>query len=435
MNIEADSCTACRVTSMKSRLMAYWRRMLASDFVRKVAETFATRVLLIGIGLITSVIVARILGPEGRGLYAVAAAISAIGVQFGNLGLHASNTYYVAKDRSLLPALVGNTFVVSFAFGGGGAFAAWILFSLWPDLAPVSGFLLIIALAWIPFGLAYMLMQNLLLGLQEVRAYNVVELSTKILSVCLIALVIAFNFTSVETVFSAGLLSLFISFLWALCRLNPHLHKMPVPSLLLFKKNIHYGLKAYLAAFFAFLVLRIDLLMVKYILGSEQAGYYSIAATMADMVYMLPVVIGTILFPKLSALSDVREKWKLTKKVSYGVGCLMLFLVVAAVFLAKPVTGFLYGKAFLPAVPAFIWLMPAILLLSVNTVLMNYFGSIGMPSIVVYSPGAAAFLNIILNIYLIPAHGCVGAAWSSVAAYGMMFACSLLYITYRKRHV
>jgi O-antigen/teichoic acid export membrane protein len=100
---------------------ALYRRLINSDFVRKVAETFGTRILLIGIGLVTSVIVARILGPDGRGLYAVAATIGAIGVQFGNLGLHASNTYYVARDRSLLPALVGNPLLIGFVFGGFGA--------------------------------------------------------------------------------------------------------------------------------------------------------------------------------------------------------------------------------------------------------------------------------------------------------------------------
>jgi len=66
---------------------------------------------------------------------------------------------------------------------------------------------------------------------------------------------------------------------------------------------------------------------------------------------------------------------------------------------------------------------------------MNYFASIGMPAIVIYSPGAAVLLNILLNIFLIPAYGCIGAAWSSIAAYGMMFAFSLLYITYRTRLV
>ncbi len=76
---------------------------------RSIVETYATRILLIAIGFATTVIISRTLGPSGRGLFAVAAAIGAIGIQFGNLGLHASNTYYVAKDRELLPVLVGNT--------------------------------------------------------------------------------------------------------------------------------------------------------------------------------------------------------------------------------------------------------------------------------------------------------------------------------------
>ena len=67
---------------------------------RNVVETYLTRLLLIVIGFATTVIVSRSLGPSGRGLFAVAAAVAAIGIQFGNLGLHASNTYYVAKHRN-----------------------------------------------------------------------------------------------------------------------------------------------------------------------------------------------------------------------------------------------------------------------------------------------------------------------------------------------
>ena len=76
-----------------------YRKVLNSTFLLNVAETLLTRIVMIPIGLITSVILARVLGPEGRGLYAVAATISAIGEQFGNFGLHASNTYYVARDK------------------------------------------------------------------------------------------------------------------------------------------------------------------------------------------------------------------------------------------------------------------------------------------------------------------------------------------------
>src|ERR1700720_2377368 len=127
-----------------------------------IVETYATRILLIAIGLATTVVVSRTLGPSGRGLFAVATAIAAIGVQSGNFGLHASNTYYVAKDRGLLPVLIGNTLIVGLGIGGTAALLAWFLAAMWPALAPLHGILLALALASIPFGLAYLLLQNLL---------------------------------------------------------------------------------------------------------------------------------------------------------------------------------------------------------------------------------------------------------------------------------
>ena len=92
----------------------------SSDFLHKVIETYATQISLIAIGLVTTVAVARALGPEGRGLYAVATAVGALGVQFGNFGLPASNTYYLSRDRALLPSLVGNSLLVSAVVGGFG---------------------------------------------------------------------------------------------------------------------------------------------------------------------------------------------------------------------------------------------------------------------------------------------------------------------------
>ena len=407
---------------------------IASDFISKVAETFLTRVFLIGVGLITSVIVARILGPDGRGLYAAAAVVGSIGVQFGNLGLHASNTYYASKDRASLPKLVGNTLLVSFAFGGLCAALAWVIFLLFPTLAPLKGILLVLALTWVPFGLAYMLMQNLLLAVQEVRTYNKIELLSKILGLGLICLIIIFGAVTVETIFSTGLIVLAIGGIWVLFRLSSYLDRPPILSLPLFKENIRYGLKAYLAAFFAFIVLKVDLLMVKYILGNEQTGYYSIAVTMADMIYMLPMVIGTILFPKLCAMSDCTEKWMNARKVLYVTSIVMVILVSFAALVAGPVVQLLFGKAFAPAVPAFVWLMPGIAMLSINSIYMNYFASTGMPLFTVYSPGIASIINIMLNIKLIPLLGIIGAAISSTFCYGGMLIASAIYISYEQTH-
>lgn len=411
------------------------RQALKSDFIQKVIETLATRVLVILIGLITTVIVARTLGPAGRGLYAVAATVGAIGVQFGNLGLHASNTYYVARNRQLLPTLLGNSLIVSLVLGSFGAIITWLIFTMFPKIAPVHGLLLILALLWIPLGLAYLLLQNLLLGIQKVRAYNTVELVNKIISVILIGGLIITKLVSVETVFSTGLIALIVGCIWIMWQLTKEIDQPFTPSLSLFKENIRYGIKAYLAAFFAFMVLRVDLLMVKYILGPEQVGYYSIAVSMADLIYMLPVVVGTILFPRLSVLIEPVEKWKLTQKTISAITIIMIVLAISASLLATPMVRLLFGQEFLPAVPAFILLMPAIVFLSVNTICMNFFAAINMPMIVIYSPVLAFTINIILNWIMLPWVGLSGASISSIISYGVMMVLSLRYIKLHKVRV
>lgn len=410
------------------------QHILASDFIHKVAGTFAARLLLILIGLVTSVIVARILGPEGRGLYAVAVAIGAIGVQFGNMGLHASNTYYIAKDASRLPSIVGNTIAVSVTVGGCGSILAWVVFAVWENIAPVHGLLLVMALLWIPFGLANVLLQNVLLGIQDVRSYNIIDVTTRIFGVFLITLIIILGLVNVEIVFAAGFLSLLASIIWILYRLRPYMSSYPLPSWNMLKENIHYGLKAYAAALFAFLVLRFDLLMINHMLDPEQAGYYSIAASMGDMMYMFPMIVGTILFPTLSALNSDQEKWQRAKTVAISITGVLIVFAIMAMLLAEPIIKFLFGVKFLPAVAPFVWLIPGIVLLSVNTILMNYFASIGMPLITVYSPSIALLCNIIVNMCLIPKMGIVGASISSVVAYGLMLVISIIYILMTDRN-
>jgi O-antigen/teichoic acid export membrane protein len=408
------------------------KNAIASDFVRKVAETFATRIFLIGIGLVTGVLVARILGPEGRGLYAVAVTLATTGVQLGNLGLHASNTYFVAKDPTVLPSLVGNTVFVT-AFFGITSVALWVVFTTWQGLAPVQGPLLALSLAWIPFGLAYLLFQNILLGINEVRSYNKIELVMQIASVALLALVVFFKIVRVELVFLTGLITILFSAVWTLSIIRKHLTEKPAVSIVLFKNNLRYGIKAYIAAFLAFLVLRADLLMVKYMLGAEQAGYYSIAVAMADMVYMLPVVIATILFPRLSSMNNITDKWNFSRRAIFSTSLIMALVSGSAALAAGPVIRILFGNAYDPAVPAFIWLMPGILFMGIQAVAVQFLNSEGFPPAIIAIWALAFLVNIGLNLFAIPAYGIKGASIVSSISYFFVFV-SVIFIIRRVLH-
>src|SRR5260370_4559838 len=116
---------------------------------------------------------------------------------------------------------------------------------------------------------------------------------------------------TVELLFGMTLSSVMLSFLWALLRLRRISMEPPELSLAVFRRTISTGINAYMILFFGFLVLRIDLLMVKYMLGATEAGYYSISQVLAENTMMFPVVVGLLLFPKLSATKEKEEKVRL----------------------------------------------------------------------------------------------------------------------------
>jgi O-antigen/teichoic acid export membrane protein len=405
---------------MRAASAQLWRIAAGTELRRNVLETYGARVLVLLVTFATAVVIARELGPTGRGLYAVAATLGAIGAQFGNLGLHASNIYYVAKDRALLPALIGNTLAVVLISSLVAAFTG-MAFVFWPKGSPVHGTLLLLALASVPFGLAYLLTQGLLLGVNEVRAYNNIEWVGKIFALTLICILALVHGGTVELFFGATLLSVMASFLWALLRLRRVSTEPPKLSLAVFRQSLGVGVRAYTIAFFGFLLLRIDLLMVKYMLGATEAGYYSISQVLAENTMMFPIVIGLLLFPKLSALREREERLQLANKAVLVTGALMLPAVVIAALAAAPIISIAFGRNFLPAVPPFAWLMPGTYFLGIETVMVQLLNSDGFPPIIVAAWIADTIVNVAVNFWAIPRYGITGASIVSSVCYFLMF--------------
>jgi len=409
---------------MKARISAataqLWSIVAGTELRRNVLETYGTRVLVVFVTFATAVVVARELGPTGRGLYAVAATLGAIGAQFGNFGLHASNIYFVAKDRTHLPALIGNTLVVVVLSCLVAAFSG-VLFLYWPHASPVHGTLLVLAMAFVPISLAYLLTQGLLLGVNEVRAYNNIEGLGKILTLALICMLVVLHGRTVELFFAATLLSVMVTFLWALLRLRRVSTAPPSVSWSVFRQSIGIGLRAYTIAFFGFLLLRIDLLMVKYMLGATGAGYYSISQVLAENTMMFPVVIGLLLFPKLSALKEKEEKLQLVIKAVLVTAALMLPVVAIAALAAAPVISLAFGRNFLPAVGPFVWLMPGTYFLGIETVMVQLLNSEGFPPVIVVAWIVDTLINVALNFWAIPRFGITGASIVSSVCYFLMF--------------
>lgn len=100
-----------------------------------------------------------------------------------------------------------------------------------------------------------------------------------------------------------------------------------------------YGLRAYLAILASFLVIRIDLLLVNSYLGAHEAGLYSVTATIADGLFVLPMVVGLNLFPRI-ARGDPTEA---TAAVFRSIAVLYALLCLVTIPLAGPGIRLVFG--------------------------------------------------------------------------------------------
>jgi enterobacterial common antigen flippase len=373
-----------------------------------------------------AVLTARVLGAEGRGLFAVMLAIAAFGVQFGNIGLSSSVAYLAASDPRARRQVLGLVTTGGLLAGGTVAILFLLVALGIPALAPLPPALLLPAALSMPAGLLLLLALQFLLGSGRVRSYNILQLAREaavLVALVAAALVGAAGVVPFYWLWLGGAGSAAAAALWIAIH---HEGSPALPGAELLGKAARYGGRAYLAMLFSFVVLHFDLLMVARMLGPAAAGHYSVAARMADMLYLLPAIVGTLVFVTVPGLPQGSRAFAVT--TARRVAIALLPAAVLAALLASPVVRFLFGTEFLPAVAPFQILLPGIVALGINTVFMQYFAGRGMPLFAVLAPAAAAVLNVGLNLLLLPRLGIAGAAVASTVAYAVMLCSSIIYL-------
>lgn len=397
----------------------------ASEAAKDIIETFGIRVGMLGIGLISSIVVTRALGPAGRGEFAFAAALAGLIAQFGNFGLHAANTYYGSKSPTLLPGLLSNSLWVSLTVGlitAAGLATARLVAHV---SLPVSGAMLVLVAASVPLGIGIVLLQQLYLAVGRVRFFNATEVAQRVTTVAASLAIVAAGWQSPELLFAVTVLASLGVLGWMYAQLP--IQRVRKPDWPAFQLSLNYGLRAYFAALAGYVVLRIDILLVGAIAGPAATGQYSVVVALADFVGLFSIVTGALLFPRMSAQVDAARRWRTARQATTSVAGIMLVIAGLAAVTAAPMIKLLYGAPFLDATQSFRLLLPGLVFLGVNAVLMNYLAALGMPPITIISPLTASTVNIIANVVLIPRWGINGAAVASTIAYALMLAFSIAY--------
>jgi O-antigen/teichoic acid export membrane protein len=389
-------------------------------FVGLVAGTFATRIGQSVLAIVVSFTLARLLGPDGRGVYFTLTLIPATLYALATFGLPSSLTVFSGRGAPVQP-MVLKTIVLGIAASSwliGGIvlllpiLATTVLRSVPIDLLPWI-------LAAIPLQLTGSFAGNVLFGRQRIRAYNVIALVQGVSTLALVVALVGVLHLGVPGALAAYLVTASWGGLLLLLELRRQAGQSTSQGADAgYRTILGYGIGLYPGVLSSFFNLRADIYLLSGLLGSASAiGLYSLAVSLAEIVFYVPDSVSSIFMPRVAAVgreasaARVAEVTRLTFLVTAIVAIALAPACIVAIRVVLP--------AFTGSIMPLLVLLPAVVILSLSRVLSGYLVGIGIPRPTVVASIASLVLNVGANLALIPTSGITGAAIASLLSYSV----------------
>lgn len=189
------------------------------------------------------------------------------------------------------------------------------------------------------------------------------------------------------------------------------------------KFAINFSFLAYLANVFQFLSYRMDFWFVEHYSGSLQLGIYSLAVNLAQLLWLLPQAISSILivYSGANKTTEIIQQTNRLCRIAFNAISGVAALLLCTIQFLIPL---LYGAEYAASSLLFKLLLVGIVPFTLTTIIAAYFAGQGNVKVNLICSLIGFCVCFILDIVLIPSLGNIGATLATVASY---FA-STLYI-------
>lgn len=378
----------------------------------------AEKVVGSGFLILTSIVVARTLGPENFGVLSSAMALVALFAVAGNFGLSGLVVRELVRAPDAYPKVLGSTLLLK---GAGYLIAA----------ALVVGYgLIFLPSPWVAIILACSLLfrpteiiDYLFQANRNFRDLAIVRTGAQIVSG--VARILAAWYLRdpvavavaivVQDVIIAALYLVLLRTRFSLTLPDLSVSRPYVMSL------VRQGMLLFAGAILATIYLRIDQVMIASMLGVREAGIFAVAATLSESWYFLPVAAVSALFPGMIAL-HLKDKAVFYQRFQRLLDVLFLMALAIAIFVsltAPWLIRLLYGADYVLAAPVLVIHVWSGLFIFMRTAFSRWILIEGELLFSLLTHGAGAVVNVVLNLIMIPHFGIVGAAISTLLSYAM----------------
>ena len=402
----------------------------------KTLHAFGVNIFLLPLGIATSVLIARSVGPTGKGSFDLIIATCALLAMVLSMSLPQGITFVVAQGKVAANALATQLVFVSLLQ----ALVAFIVLTLlrftdyFERFLPNWGLWIIagvVLYVWIE--LVSKFWAAILAGQQQIAIVNNAEFIgrvTQFLSLFVIAgaLYLSGKQLSVGVLFIVTLSASALINLMLFASLGFKFNLSRDSSGL--KGATDFAIPCYAANVAQFLNYKLDVFVVGFFAGTASVGRYTLAVSLGQLLWLMSNSVATVLLPKIAASTDDGVSIRHTARVTRLSLWATAVCAAALALLATQAIPLFYGEAFRPSVMALLWLLPGIVLFSIANVLAAYIAGIGKPRLNLLVSGVSLIVTITLDLLLIPRLNIVGAAIASTVSYSL--SALLLVIFFRR---
>jgi PST family polysaccharide transporter len=373
---------------------------------------FFDKAFRVAIGLFVSVWFARYLGPEKFGIFNYAIAFITLANTISSLGLKDIIIRELVQKPENTHAVLGTSFVMLFASG----IASWVTivfivnFLYTSDLV-VQSLIVIIGITLIinaknPIRYLFESKVDLPKIIWIESCFFFISSLVKITLIVAEAPILPF-----------AILMAFESIAIAICFILLYQRSSTFNSKLRFEKDTAVKLLSdswplMISSVSVMIYMRIDQIMIGNMIGASAVGVYSASLRVSELWHIIPVIICSSVFPSILrakqqnvALYNVR-----IQKLLNFLATISIVIAIIITFTASWIIESLYGNSYSEAA--------SILTLHIWCGIFVFIGVAGskwylaedLQKLILYRSVCAAIVNVILNFYLIPIYGNVGAA-------------------------
>ena len=392
---------------------------MLKDVVKSFIAVLGTKGIISVLGFLKIVVLARELGTDGQGQFALAVTIYTTIFQVLCMGLYSAQNYYLAKDRNKLSVIWGNSIGVS-VLSGILCFAVFVIIRLSGRGEYGIAHLVCMCVLIVPFYLYYYLQQQILLMIDKVQFMNFLDIIMAVIPLMVYVFLASKNALSVD---AALIIVIFTNLLVDVigCIAFIKMKTKIIVSLSFYVKCLKLGVKAFIAVFLGFLVLRIGMYMASYWLSDTEVGKYSVAVNLADVVELFYASLVLVLTPRVACVEDYNKRYAVMLKIIMEISIASLLIALAGEFVCGWFIPIIFGQQYYDSVSVFRILLIGITFWGMAEIFQLWFWTRKDYREAIISYSAATIVNLAFNLLLVRQWGIIGIAVASLLSCIIVF--------------